>query len=382
MRWRSRGRRGAALAATVVVFAALAGCSAADAAPAEPTSAEAASTETAAAIPAGTSIATVTPLDDPRAYEGPSTATLAADAVPVSVAAQEPALPADVVSRDLSGDRDVTVTSADRILGIDISGSIAATIFALGLGDRVVGRDVSTTFPEAADLPLVTGDGHTVEIESVIAREPDVVVTDGTIGPTDVIEQLRDVGIAVVYVDAGDGLEAPAELARQVGTALGVPDAGDELADALQQTIDDKLDEIAAVAPTGDDRLRMVFLYIRGGSGIYYLFGEESGADDLITSLGGVDVASEQGWAGMRPLTDEALIAADPDLILVMSKGLESTGGVDGLIAAQPAVGLTTAGEHRRFVDMEDGQILSFGPLTAQVLDALAIAIYAPDSLN
>ncbi len=115
-----------------------------------------------------------------------------------------------------------------------------------------------------------------------------------------------------------------------------------------------------------------------GGSGITYLFGSESGADVLIEALGAVDVASEVGWTGMKPVTDEALIAADPDLILVMTDGLASVGGVDGLIETKPALALTGAGENRRIVDMADGDILSFGPRSAAVLDALARAIYAP----
>ena len=92
-----------------------------------------------------------------------------------------------------------------------------------------------------------------------------------------------------------------------------------------------------------------------------------------------MDAATELGWEGMRPLTDEAMVAANPDLILVMTKGIESVGGVDGLLADKPAIALTAAGEHRRFVDMEDGEILSFGPRSALVLDALARAVYAPE---
>jgi hypothetical protein len=93
-----------------------------------------------------------------------------------------------------------------------------------------------------------------------------------------------------------------------------------------------------------------------------------------------VRVAGEIGWVGMRPMTDEALIAANPDLILVMTKGIESAGGVDGLLENKQAIALTAAGQHRRFVDMADGDILSFGPRSAGVLDALARAIYAPES--
>jgi len=124
--------------------------------------------------------------------------------------------------------------------------------------------------------------------------------------------------------------------------------------------------------------LRMVFLYLRGGNGIYYLFGEESGSGDLVEALGGIDIATETGWTGLRPMTDEALVAANPDLILVMSEGLASVGGVEKLIEAKPALGLTRAGINRRFVDMADAQVLSFGPRTPEIMDALARAIYSP----
>ncbi len=317
--------------------------------------------------------------DDPRALTGPSTALIESAAIePVAV---DPAqsLPVTIVSRDLDGDREVVVDDASRILPLDIAGSIAATVFALGFGDDVVGRDISTTFPEAAALPIVTSSGHAISSEAVLALRPTIVITDGTVGPTDVVLQLREAGVAVVFVDAEPGLGAPAELARQVSAALGSPETGELLAQRLEQELAEVLAAIEQIRP--DDpaqRVRILFLYLRGASGIYYLFGEESGADELIEGLGGIDVAGEIGWTGLRPMTDEALVAANPDLILVMTGGLESVGGVDGLLAEKPAVGLTRAGEARRFVDMDDGEVLSFGPRTPAVLDALARAIYAP----
>jgi iron complex transport system substrate-binding protein len=206
-------------------------------------------------------------------------------------------------------------------------------------------------------------------------------VTDGSIGPRDVVEQLRDVGITVVFVANEPSFDGAAQLARDVAAVYGAPDAGELLAERVGADVAGKIAEIADIAPREDgDRLRMLFLYLRGSAGVYYLFGEESGADHLIEGLGGIDVAGELGWDGMKPMTDEAMVAADPDLVLVMSHGIESVGGVDGLLADKPAIALTGAGEHRRFVDMEDGQILSFGPRSALVLDALARAIYAPAS--
>ena len=96
---------------------------------------------------------------------------------------------------------------------------------------------------------------------------------------------------------------------------------------------------VALPAPADDGRkLRMVFLYVRGQSGVYYMFGEGSGADGLIDAIGGYDVAHEIGWNGMKPITDEGIVDAQPDLVLMMTKGLESAGGVDGLLDRLPAL--------------------------------------------
>jgi iron complex transport system substrate-binding protein len=318
-------------------------------------------------------------LSDPRGYEGASTAVLPDAAIePV---AEDPAqtLPATVLSHDLQGMREVTVVDTSRVVAMDLSGSLAATVWGLGFGGSLVGRDVSTTFPGVRDLPVITTGGHTVSSEAVIALRPTLVITDGSIGPRDVVEQLRDVGIPVVFVANESSFAGAQQLARDVAAVFGAPATGEALADRIGEEVERVRADVAAIAPTAEgDRLRMVFLYLRGSAGVYYLFGEESGADEIIRALGGVDVAGELGWDGMRPLTDEAMVAADPDLILVMSGGLDSVGGVDGLLAAKPAIAITAAGAHRRFVDMEDGQILSFGPRSAEVLEALARAVYAP----
>ena len=319
-------------------------------------------------------------LEDPRAYVGASTALLETSAIEPIAPSGEQSLPVTVESDELSGELSLTIRSTDRVLALDMSGSLAATVWALGFGDRLIGRDISTTFPGVEDLPVVTGSGHAISPESVLALRPDLIITDGTIGPIDVVLQLREAGIPVVFVRVAPGLSQAAELAQKVAQIFGAPEAGDQLATQVSADIAQVADIIKTKAPQARaEKLRMVFLYLRGANGIYYLFGEESGAGELITALGGIDIATEIGWVGLRPMTDEALIAANPDLILVMTGGLESVGGVEELIALKPALGLTPAGENLRFVDMADSQVLSFGPRTALVIDALARAIYAPE---
>lgn len=330
-----------------------------------------------AAASAGVRLADVTPLEDPRTFQGPSTATVVSAAID-PIGSPRPDLPVTVT--DMQG-TEVTVTDTSRILALDIYGSLARIVFELGLGESVVGRDTSSAFPEILDLPLVTTNGHQLSAEAILALDPTVILTDTSLGPWDVILQLRDAGVPVVVLDPKRNLDAVGPLIRATAEALGVPEAGAELAERTDTAVARTLAQIAAVAPDVPSRKpRMVFLYARGQSGVYYVFGTGSGADALITALGGVDVASEVGLDGMRPLTDEGLVAAAPDVILMMSKGLESVGGVDGLLDRLPAVASTPAGQNRRIVDMDDSQILSFGPGTAEVLDALAVAIYAPEA--
>ncbi|WP_156794085.1 heme/hemin ABC transporter substrate-binding protein [Aeromicrobium marinum] len=322
----------------------------------------------------------VTALADPRSHEGPSHAGLGDLAVDPVAEDVSPNLPVTIVDHQGT---EVTVTDADRILALDVYGTLAQTVAELGLGDRLVGRDVSTQFAEAADLPLVTGTGHDLNAESILALDPTVILTDTSLGPWDVVLQMRDAGIPVVVVDPSRTLDNVESLTLQVAEALGVPAEGRLLADRIAAEVDATLAEIADVAPEAvQDRIRTVFLYVRGQAGVYYMFGEGSGADGLIDALGLHDVTAEIGWSGMKPVNDEGIVAAQPELILMMTKGLESVGGVDGLLERLPALAQTPAGLNRRIVDMSDAQILSYGPRTAEVLNSLAVAVYAPQALE
>lgn len=316
---------------------------------------------------------------DARAETGVSTACIAARGITPIDDATAPRLPVSIT--DAEG-RSIEVADVARILPIDISGTIAATVFALGLGDRVVGRDASTDFAGTEHLPVVTNAGHSLNAEAILQLAPTVVLTDTSIGPKEVRQQLRDAGISVVVISSERRADSASELIGEIATALGVPSRGAALAERLDHDIRAAIAEVEAVAPADPaDRPRILFLYVRGSANVYYLFGHDSGADSLIDAIGGVDVASEIGWEGMRPMTAEALAAAQPDVLLMMTDGLASVGGVDGLIERIPAIAQTPAGTHRRVVEMADTQILAFGPRTADVIRALARAVYAPGSL-
>ncbi|QTX05801.1 heme/hemin ABC transporter substrate-binding protein [Agromyces archimandritae] len=365
-------RRPAAVALLLAATVVLTACGAPS-----PNGGAAASTPGEPECPGGaTPFAELAVSQTPRELTGPATACLADTALPEVDSDEQPAMPVTVT--DASG-TEVTVESADRILALDISGTLAATVFALGLGDRVVGRDSSTGFAAAAELPVVTHGGHSLTAEAILSLDPDVVITDTTLGPRDVLGQLRDAGIPVVTTTQERTVDNVAEVIGEVAAALGVPERGRLLTEQVQGGLDEVTAGIRAAIPAEADRPRTLFLYVRGNANVYYLFGEESGADSLIEAAGGRDVAGEIGWTGMRPITAEALVEAAPDVVLLMTGGLESAGGVDGLLERLPALASTPAGEHRRFIDMADTEILGFGPRTPAVVDALARAIYVPE---
>lgn len=317
-------------------------------------------------------------VSDPNSFEGPTTALIHESLMEAPKQIPTSQLPITVT--DMQG-TDVTITDTSRILAVDMYGTTSRIVYRLGLGDNLVGRDTSTNFPQAEHLPMVTVGGHDLTAEAILALNPSVIITDTSLGPWDVVLQMRESGIPVVVVDSQRNIHNVAPMIRQVAGALGILERGEELAQEVDGEINTKVEQIAEIAPQNtDDKLRMVFLYVRGDSGVYYMFGQGSGADTLITALGGIDVSKEIGWEGMRPISDEGLVAAAPDIIFVMSKGLESAGGVDGLIDWVPAIAQTPAGEKRRIIDMDDTQVLSYGPATADVLDALAVATYAPEA--
>ncbi|MEV0325515.1 ABC transporter substrate-binding protein [Micromonospora echinospora] len=279
-------------------------------------------------------------------------------------------LPVTVDSAD--GTR-VTVADANRILPVNLYGSIAEIVFSLGLGDRVVGRDTSTTFPAAVHLPVVTPTGHDLSTEAILRLAPTVVLADESIGPPEALSQLRRSGIAVVLVDDEQTLAAVPAHIRAIAAALGVPEPGERLV----ARVDAEITAARRSAPTDADPLRIAFLYVRGTAGVYLMGGRGAGSDEMIRAIGAVDAGTEIGLTKFRPLTSEGLINAAPDVILVMSEGLASLKGVDGLLAL-PGIGQTPAGRNRRIVDMDDGLLLTFGARTGRAIQALATAVHGP----
>ncbi|MFJ4677789.1 hemin ABC transporter substrate-binding protein [Kitasatospora sp. NPDC088783] len=296
-----------------------------------------------------------------------ASATADPDRIEALPDAPAPRLPVTVPSAD---GRQVTVTSADRI--IPLNGSLAELVFSLGLGDRAVARDVSTTFEQAAKLPVIT-QAHEVSAEGVLSLHPTVVLADRSTGPAEAVDQIRAAGVPLIVLDDAKKLDDVGPRIDRVAAALGVPEAGARLKERTQRQIADVQAQLPAAGAT---RPKVAFLYLRGSASVFLLGGPDSGAPSLIEAAGGEDAGTAAHLTGdFTPLTSEALVKAAPDAILVMNKGLESVGGVDGLLEL-PGVAQTPAGLDRRIIAVDDGRLLSYGPRTPEVLRDIATQLH------
>ena len=265
----------------------------------------------------------------------------------------------DVRSISLTTDTALTVSRV-----VVLANGVAEIIQSLNAQSIIVGRDISSTEDSLADIPIVTS-GHQVLPEKVISLKPDLVLIDASTGPKAAIATIKAAGITVVETPESWSLEDLPIKVRAVGAAIGAQAQAELLIQELKRSL-----KVSTVKSSP----RVAFLYLRGTSSIYLIGGQGSGADSLLKAIGAVDVGAQSLARPYNTLTAESLAALNPDVILVMSKGLESVGGVQGLLKL-PGVAQTKAGKNSAVIDVDDSLLLSFGPRTPSLVEALADAL-------
>ena len=255
-----------------------------------------------------------------------------------------------------------TSLSVSRV--VVLANGVAEIIQSLNAQSVIVGRDISSTEDSLSDIPIVTS-GHQVLPEKVIALKPDLVLIDASTGPKSAIEAIRSAGIKVIQTPESWSLADLPIKVRAVGDAIGAQDQAEDLVQQLNQSLR---------VSTVKNSPRVAFLYLRGTSSVYLIGGAGSGADSMLDAIGAIDIGAQSLDRPFNTLTAESLAELNPDVILVMSKGLESVGGVQGLLKL-PGVGQTKAGKNSAVIDVDDSLLLSFGPRTPSLVEALAKAL-------
>lgn len=278
----------------------------------------------------------------------------------------QPQAAIEISSSDVVSSSVTTAAPSKYQKVIALANGSAEIIDSLGLKKILVGRDIASTDESLASVPIVTS-GHQVIAEKIISLAPDLVLIDSSVGPMQALDAIRKAGIKIESINEVWTVAAITSKVKQIAQILGVVGSGDVLSSQIDTSI-------AAASAQVSGKPRVAFLYLRGGNSIYLLGGKGSGADSILESLGAMDVGAVAGSRPFAALTSESLIGKKPEIILVMTKGLESVGGVDGLVKL-PGIAQTPVGKSHRVIAVDDSLLLSFGPRTPSMLSKLADAL-------
>lgn len=269
---------------------------------------------------------------------------------------------------EISSARATTIESSESPVAqrvVALANGAGEIISAMGFKSILIGRDIASTDRDLKSIPIVTS-GHQVIAEKIIALTPDLVIVDKSTGPQSALDALAVAGIRVVTTPEAWTLgDMPAKVGA-IADAIGAPASGAALNTALNSSLE-KLQE-------SPEKSRVVFLYLRGGSSIYLIGGKGSGADSLISAVGALDVGAATLTNPFSAMTSELLASLNPDVLLVMSKGLQSVGGVSGLVQL-PGIAQTAAAKNKRVIAVDDSLLLSFGPRTPDLIEQLSVAM-------
>lgn len=255
----------------------------------------------------------------------------------------------------------------DKSRIVAIGGAVTETVFALGEGGHLVARDSTSLFPqEASALPDV-GYMRALSPEGVLSVQPSGIIALQGSGPKEAVEVLKKASVPYVEVPERYDREGILERIRIVGRALGV----DDKASVLAAEVDGKLEAAEARSAALKKRVRVLFILSMQGGKILAA-GTDTAADGIMRLAGATN--SIDGFSGYKQLSDEAVISAAPDAILVMDGGGAPIS--DEMLFSNAAIGQTPAGSARRVIRMDGSYLLGFGPRTADAIRDLADALY------
>ncbi|ALX94932.1 hemin ABC transporter substrate-binding protein [Serratia fonticola] len=251
----------------------------------------------------------------------------------------------------------LAAVAAERI--VSIGGDVTEIAFALGAGDEVVARDSTSLHPAAVQKLPDVGYMRQLNAEGILALKPTLILSTELAEPALVLKQLEDSGVKVVRIPGDTTVQAVPEKISVIADAINRSSQGKQLAERYQQ-------QLAAIANTP---LPVKVLFVMSHGGITPMAAGQQTAADAIIRAAGLKNAM-QGFSRYRPLSQEGVIASEPDLLLVTTDGVRSIGGQENLWLL-PGMALTPAGKNRRVLIVDDMALLGFGLETPQALGLL-----------
>ena len=249
--------------------------------------------------------------------------------------------------------------AAERI--VVAGGSLTELIYAIGAGNRVVGVDETPSYPPQAQALPHIGYWKQLSSEGILSLRPDSFITWQDAGPQLVFDQLRAQKVNVVTLP-----RVPATVEQMYANihALAKNLNAEPQGDALVNTLRQRLDAVAQSSASKPAPIKAMFILSAGGSAPQ-VAGKGSVADAIMTLAGAQNVAQHPQY---RSYSAEALIAADPEVIIVTSQMVD---GDINRLSTIAGITRTAAWKNQRIVMLDQALILGMGPRVADAVETL-----------
>lgn len=246
---------------------------------------------------------------------------------------------------------------------ITLSAALTETTDALGFGTQIVAVDVTSIYPAyASKLPRVS-QNRVLSAEGIISFSPDLVIApEGDVSKA-IEYQLKSAGIKLVSIKQEYTAAGASKFISAVAAALEVPQKGEVLVKQLEKNMLESLD----LVKKNPKHPKVLFVYARG-TGVMMVAGKNTNMDAMIRLAGGKNAA--QGFSNYKPYTTEALVNANPDVILMFDFGYKSLGGINSILK-MPGVSLTNAGKNKKVIQMDGELLVSFSVRLPQAIKEL-----------
>ena len=253
---------------------------------------------------------------------------------------------------------------------VSVGGDITEIVYALGEENRLIARDSTSMYPEAAAKLPDVGYMRALSPEGILAVNPTAIIAVDGSGPPEALAVLRNASVPFETVPQTYDRDGILKKIDVVGSLLGVPDKAKALEGKVAADLDAAITESEKRAEA--ERKRVLFI-LSNQNGKILASGGNTAADGIIKLAGAINAVDN--FSGYKPLTDEAIIEAKPDVILIMDReGPLSMKDED--LLKQPAISLTPAASHKAIIRMDGLHLLGFGPRTASAVRELNAAIY------
>jgi iron complex transport system substrate-binding protein len=272
------------------------------------------------------------------------------------------------ISRILTDDVGRTVSlpvKVDRV--ISLAPNLTEIVFAVGGGDRLVGRTSYCDYPPEAKSVTEVGDTLHPNIERIISLKPQVVLVSTASQLEVFTQQLENQNIAVFVTDPHD-LEGVFRTIEQVGDMLGKREQASTLVQTLRQ-------RTSAVEQAVKDKPPVRVFYQLSAEPLYTA-GHDAFVTDLMRRAGAISVTAELPGAWPK-YSSESALAAKPDAIILPTGGSMGTGNsaVTEALRKSPAV------KEGRVYKINDDHLVRPGPRAIDGLEEMARALH-PDAFK